>query len=460
MTSDRHYDAIVIGAGQAGGPLAAVLGEHGWRTAIVEQDQPGGTCVNFGCTPTKTMIASAEVAWFARRASDYGVHTGDVSVDMKMVRQRKRNMVESFREGSASGIESAEGVDLVHGQARFTGDKQIEVSGPDGPATLTADRYFINTGTRNSSPPIDGLDSVDYLDSTSIMELDDVPEHLIVIGGGYIGLEFGQMFRRFGSEVTIIQRGEQLLGREDRELADAIRDIFEADGITVLLNTNVEQVAALDGGGVRVTTGEMTLDGSDLLVAIGRQPNTEALDPEVSGIELDDKGFIVVNERLETNVPNVWALGEVAGQPGFTHISYDDFRIVQANLLNGGKRSTDDRLVSYVAYIDPQFARVGMSESEAREAGHDIRIASMPMESVARALQTDETRGMMKAVVDAGTDRILGVAVLGSQGGEIMSIIQTAMMADLPFQALRDAPYAHPTFAESLNNLFSSFDDE
>ncbi len=459
MTTSRHYDVIVIGSGQAGGPLASALGAHGWHTAIVEQDHPGGTCVNYGCTPTKTMVASAEVAWVARRAGDYGVQTGDVSVDMSIVRKRKRDMVESFRQGSTSGLESAENVELIRGEARFTGDKQIEVNGPHGPATLTADRFFINTGTRNSTPPIDGLDSVDYLDSTSIMELDYVPEHLIVIGGGYIGLEFGQMFRRFGSRVTIIQRGGQLLNREDRELADAVRSILEEDGITVLMNTDVERVAAFDGGGIRVSVGDDVLDGSDLLVAIGRRPNTDVLAPEVAGIEVDDKGFVVVNERLETNVPNVWALGEVAGQPAFTHISYDDFRIVRSNLLDGGNRSTSDRLVSYVAYIDPQFARVGMSESEAREAGHDIRVASMPMERVARALQTDETRGMMKAIVDAGTDRILGAAILGAEGGEIMSIIQTAMMADLPFQTLRDAPYAHPTFAESLNNLFNSFNE-
>lgn len=459
MTTSRHYDAIVIGSGQAGGPLASALGAHDWQTAIVEQDHPGGTCVNYGCTPTKTMVASAEVAWVARRAGDYGVQTGDVSVDMSIVRKRKRDMVESFRQGSTSGLESAENVELIRGEARFTGDKQIEVNGPHGPATLTADRFFINTGTRNSTPPIDGLDSVDYLDSTSIMELDYVPEHLIVIGGGYIGLEFGQMFRRFGSRVTIIQRGGQLLNREDRELADAVRSILEEDGITVLMNTDVERVAAFDGGGIRVSVGDDVLDGSDLLVAIGRRPNTDVLAPEVAGIEVDDKGFVVVNERLETNVPNVWALGEVAGQPAFTHISYDDFRIVRSNLLDGGNRSTSDRLVSYVAYIDPQFARVGMSESEAREAGHDIRVASMPMERVARALQTDETRGMMKAIVDAGTDRILGAAILGAEGGEIMSIIQTAMMADLPFQTLRDAPYAHPTFAESLNNLFNSFNE-
>ncbi len=459
MAGKKHYDAIVIGAGQAGGPLSSALGGHGWETAIVEQDHPGGTCVNYGCTPTKTMVASARVAWLANRGADYGVRTGDISVDMDVVRKRKRDMVASFREGSAGSIESSERVVLVHGKARFTGEREIEVTGDDGSTSLTADRFFINTGTRNAAPPIDGLDAIEYLDSTSIMELNYVPDHLLVLGGGYIGLEFGQMFRRFGSEVTIIQRGEQLLGREDRDLADAVRDVLEEDGITVLLNTDVERVESQDGGGVRVFAGGDHIDGSDLLVAVGRRPNTDALHPEAAGIAMDDKGFVQVNERLETSAPDIWALGEVAGQPAFTHIAYDDFRIVRDNLLRGGSRSTDDRLVSYVAYIDPQFARVGMSESEAREAGRDIRIARMPMENVARALETDEPRGVMKAVVDAGSDRILGAAILGVEGGEIMSIIQTAMMAGLPYQTLRDAPYAHPAFAESLNNLFTSFDE-
>lgn len=459
MAGKKHYDAIVIGAGQAGGPLSSALGGHGWETAIVEQDHPGGTCVNYGCTPTKTMVASARVAWLANRGADYGVRTGDISVDMDVVRKRKRDMVASFREGSAGSIESSERVVLVHGKARFTGQREIEVTGDDGSTSLTADRFFINTGTRNAAPPIDGLDAIEYLDSTSIMELNYVPDHLLVLGGGYIGLEFGQMFRRFGSEVTIIQRGEQLLGREDRDLAKAVRDVLEEDGITVLLNTDVERVESQNSGGVRVFAGGDHIDGSDLLVAVGRRPNTDALHPEAAGIAMDDKGFVQVNERLETSAPDIWALGEVAGQPAFTHIAYDDFRIVRDNLLRGGSRSTDDRLVSYVAYIDPQFARVGMSESEARKAGRDIRIARMLMENVARALETDEPRGVMKAVVDAGSDRILGAAILGVEGGEIMSIIQTAMMAGLPYQTLRDAPYAHPAFAESLNNLFTSFDE-
>ena len=464
MTDTKRYDAIVIGAGQSGGPLSSALGAHGWRTAIIERAHAGGTCINYGCTPTKTMIASARVAHLARRGGDYGIETGPVSVDLGVVRQRKRDMVEMFREGSTSAIQSAEGVDLIYGEARFTGDKSIQVSGDESATTsLTADRYFINTGTRNATPPIDGLDNVDFLDSTSIMELDDVPEHLIIIGGGYIGLEFGQMFRRFGSDVTIIQRGKQLLSGEDSDVAGAVQEILRQDGITIHLCTDIKEVSpSVNGKGVNVefeVEGELTTaSGSHLLVAAGRTPNTDALAPQAAGVALDERGFIKVNDRLETGVSGIWAMGEVAGQPAFTHVSYDDFRIVRDNLLHGGSRTTSDRLLSYVMFTDPQLGRVGMSESQAREAGLDVRIASMPMSSVARALETDETRGMMKAVIDADTNRILGASVLGIEGGEVMSIIQTAMMGNLPYQTLRDAPYSHPTLAESLNNLFGSVD--
>jgi pyruvate/2-oxoglutarate dehydrogenase complex dihydrolipoamide dehydrogenase (E3) component len=465
MTDRTHYDAIVIGAGQSGGPLASAMGAQGWKTAVIERAYPGGTCINWGCTPTKTMIASARVAHLASRSGDYGVHAGPVSVDLGAVRQRKRDMVESFREGSTSAIQSSDGVELIYGEARFTGDKTVQVTGNDGRTTsLTAERFFINTGTRNSTPPINGLESVEALDSTSIMELDEVPAHLVIIGGGYIGLEFGQMYRRFGSEVTIIQRGQQLLSGEDRDVADAVLDILRQDGITMHLCTDIKQVTPAAGGRgvnveVEVDNDLTTASGSHLLVAAGRTPNTDVLDPPATGVELDDRGFIKVNERLETNVSGIWAMGEVAGQPAFTHISYDDFRIVRDNLLDGGNRTTSDRLLSYVMFTDPQLGRVGTSEKQAQDAGLNYRVASMPMSSVARALETDESRGLMKAIVDADTDRILGAAILGIEGGEVMSIIQTAMMGDLPYQVLRDAPFAHPTLAESLNNLFASFDN-
>ncbi|CAN5392606.1 mercuric reductase [soil metagenome] len=462
MSEVTHYDAIVIGAGQSGGPLSTALAEHGWKTAIIEREHVGGTCVNVGCTPTKTMIASARVAHLARRGGDYGVQIGPISVDMTAVRQRKRDIVEMFHKGSESAVTGTEGVDLLMGEARFTGDKMVQVTLNDGgETTLTAERIFIDTGTRNLTPPIDGIDDVCHYDSTSIMELDEVPKHLIVIGGGYIGLEFGQMFRRFGSEVTIIQRGDQLLGREDDDVANAVKDILEDDGIRVLLQSDAKCVESTSNGVQVIVSGpggEEIIDGSHLLIAVGRTPNTDALDPAAAGVDMDERSFIKVNERLETNVPGIWAMGEVAGQPAFTHISYDDFRVLRTNLIEGGNRTITDRIVSYVAYIDPQLGRVGLSESQAREQGLSIRVAAMPMSSVARALETDETRGMMKAIVDSKTDKILGAAVLGIEGGETMSLIQTAMMGGLTYQSLRDGIYAHPTLAESLNNLFGQLE--
>lgn len=463
MPQPTHYDAVIIGAGQSGGPLAAALAGHGWKTAIIEREHVGGTCVNVGCTPTKTMVASARVAHLARRAADYGVRTGSISVDMSIVRKRKRDIVASFHEGNEHKLTNAEGLDLLMGEARFTGEKTVEVTLLDGGRTsLTAERIFIDTGTRNATPPIDGIDAVTHYDSTSIMELDEVPEHLIVIGGGYIGLEFGQMFRRFGSEVTIVQRGNQLLGKEDSDIAGAVQSILEEDGIMVLLKTEASQVEPSGRNGVRLTVngsaGQQAIDGSHLLVAAGRTPNTDMLNLAAAGIETDGRGFITVNDRLETNVSGVWAMGEVAGQPAFTHISYDDYRILKANLIDSGNRSTKGRMVPYVVYIDPQLGRVGITESQARDAGRSIKVAQMPMSSVARALETDETRGMMKAVVEAESGQILGAAILGIEGGEIMSLVQTAMLGELTYRDLRDGVFAHPTLAESLNNLFSSFE--
>lgn len=445
--------------------MSSAMGAFGWRTAIVERAYPGGTCINWGCTPTKTMIASARIAHLVRRANDYGVVAGHATVDLHAVRQRKRDLVESFREGSTNAIESSEGVDLIYGEARFTGKKTISVATSNGTSrTLSSERIFINTGTRNAAPPIEGLDSLPYLDSTSIMELDALPAHLVIIGGGYIGLEFGQMFRRFGSQVTILQRGNQLLSGEDADIAEGVQDILADDGITVHLCSQIRRVSQTSSSGVAVDVSvndhDLTVEGSHLLVAAGRTPNTDTLDPAMAGVEMDDSGYVVVNERLETNVPGIWAMGEVAGQAAFTHISYDDFRILKANLLDGSTRSTSDRLVSYVMFTDPQLGRIGMNEKQARDAGYQVRIARMPMTSVARALETDETRGTMKAVVDAGSGHILGAAILGVDGGELMSIIQTAMMGELPYQVLRDAPFAHPTLAESLNNLFNNVSDE
>jgi len=463
MDSFRQYDAIVIGSGQGGTPLSMALAKAGMRTALVERKHVGGTCINEGCTPTKTMIASGRVAYLARRAADYGVNVGSISIDFERIRQRKRAIVDSFRGGSESRIQKTENLDLLFGEASFTAPKTIVVrSRHDAERSLTASQIFINAGTRASRLPLEGLDQVPFLDNESIMELGGVPEHLLVLGGGYIGLEFGQLFRRLGSRVTIVQSGDQLLAREDPDVAEEVTKILRQDGIDVLLNaktTHVDQagpIVRLEIGGPE---GATFVAGSHLLVAVGRTPNSDTLNLTAAGIESDKHGFIQVNDRLETNVEGGYALGDIKGGPAFTHISYDDFRIIQANLLEKRNASTKDRQVPYCVFMDPQLGRIGMTENEARAQGRKIRVAKLPMSSVARALELDETRGFMKAVVDQETNQILGAAVLGIEGGEVMAVLQTAIMGKLLYTALRDGTFAHPTLAESLNNLFMAMDN-
>jgi len=459
MGAIEQFDAIIIGSGQAGTPLSTALAEAGMRTALVERIHVGGTCVNEGCTPTKTMVASGRVAYLAKRAADYGVHTGAISVDMSKVRDRKRNIVDSFRNGSQSRIEKTTNLELIFGEAKFTGPKTVDVRLKDGSQrTLSAKYVFINAGTRTSVPRLEGLDSVPFLDNASIMELDNVPEHLLVLGGGYIGLEFGQLFRRLGSKVTIVQSSGQLLTREDPDVAEEVLNILRQDGVEVLLDAKATRV-----NGSRVTiqlaveqqNQNLRLEGSHLLVATGRRPNSDSLNLPAAGIEADSKGFIKANDRLETSAEGVYVLGDIKGGPAFTHISYDDFRIIRSNLINKKQVTTKDRLVPYVVFIDPQLGRVGLTESEARTQYKNIRVAKMPMSRVARALEVDETRGFMKVIVDADTNLIVGAVVLGLEGGEIMSILEVAMMGKLPYTALRDGIFAHPTLAESLNNLFT-----
>jgi pyruvate/2-oxoglutarate dehydrogenase complex dihydrolipoamide dehydrogenase (E3) component len=463
MTPAQHYDAVVVGSGQGGNPLARALAENGRKTALIEREHVGGTCINEGCTPTKTMIASAKAAYLDRRSANYGVENGFVTMDMLRVRHRKRDIVDSFRASNERRIEETENLDLLLGEARFTNPQQLEVRLIGGETLkLRADNIFINTGARPGSVPLEGLESVPALNSTSIMELDEVPEHLLIVGGGYVGLEFAQMFRRFGSEVTVVQRGKQLLSREDADVAEAVAEILRNDGLEILLETHSRRVEQGDSGKIELTVetpdGERALSGSHLLVAAGRPPNTDRLKLEAAGVETDERGFVKVNERLETNVPGIWALGDVKGGPAFTHISYDDFRVIKTNLLDGGNATITDRLVPYTVFIDPQLGRIGLSEQEAREQGYNIRVARMPMSYVARALEVDEARGFMKAVVDADTHQILGCAVLGVEGGEIMAMMEIAMMGKLPYTALRDAIFTHPTLAESLNNLFATID--
>jgi pyruvate/2-oxoglutarate dehydrogenase complex dihydrolipoamide dehydrogenase (E3) component len=466
----QHYDAILIGSGQAANPLAESLTEAGWRVALVEREHVGGTCINVGCTPTKTMVACARVAYLARRAADYGVRTGPVSVDMVAVRQRKRDMVTRFRQSDERRLEANERVDLLRGEARFKGPGEVEVRLAAGEMRrLTAGRIFINTGDRPSRPPVPGLDEVPALDSTTVMELDAIPEHLLVLGGGYVGLEFGQMFRRFGSRVTIVQRDGQLLAHEDADVAAAVADILRQDGIEVLLDTEATAAARGINDEVRLTVrrrgagdgvaAERTLVGSHLLLAAGRTPNTDALDLGAAGVETDDQGFVVVDERLQTSVPGIYALGDVKGGPAFTHISYDDYRLVESNLLHGGQATTRGRLVPYTVFIDPQLGRVGPTEAEARRQGRRIRVARMTMNRVARAVEVGESRGFLKVVVDAESEQILGAAVLGIEGGELIAMLEIAMMGRLPFTALRDAIFDHPNLAEGLNNLFFAFEE-
>jgi pyruvate/2-oxoglutarate dehydrogenase complex dihydrolipoamide dehydrogenase (E3) component len=460
--ADEHYDAIVIGTSQGGRFLPIELAKAGQKVALVERGQLGGACVNTGCTPTKTMVASARLAHQARRGAEYGVRTGPVSVDLAAVRERKRAMVAGARENYAGRL-AQDGLDLIEGEAHFTGPTTIEIALTDGGTRQTsAPVIVIDTGTRPKPLAITGADDVPVLDSTSIMELNELPDHLIILGGGYIGLEFGQMFRRFGSEVTIVQRAARLLTNEDEDVSDEVAAILREDGITVLTSSTALRLESADGARVRLTVrtedGERQLEGSHLLSAIGRIPNTEALTPDAAGIRLADRGSIDVDEYLETSVPGVYAMGDVTGAPAFTHSSYDDYRILHANLIRHAKASTRDRIVPYAVFIDPQLGRVGVTEREARAQGRAIRVAKLPMNAVVRAIETGETRGFMKAVIDAGNGQILGCAILGTEGGEIMTVIQVAMLGKLTDTAMADAIFTHPLLAEGLNTLFTTVD--
>jgi pyruvate/2-oxoglutarate dehydrogenase complex dihydrolipoamide dehydrogenase (E3) component len=460
--ADEQYDAIVIGTSQGGRFLPIELAKAGQKVALVERDQLGGVCVNTGCTPTKTMVASARLADQALRGAEYGVRIGRVSVDLAAVRERKRAMVAAARQNYASHL-AQDGLDLIEGEAHFTGPKTVEIALTDGGTRqISAPVVVIDAGTRPKPPAIPGAGDVPVVDSTSIMELDELPEHLIVLGGGYIGLEFGQMFRRFGSEVTVIQRSARLLKIEDEDVSDEVTAILRDEGITVLTSSAPVRVESADGGRLRLTVrtegGERQIEGSHLLSATGRIPNTEALTAEAAGIRLDDRGFIEVDEYLETSVPGVYAMGDVKGGPAFTHVSYDDYRILRANLIGNEKASTRDRIVPYTVFIDPQLGRAGMTEREARAQGRAIRVAKLPMSAVIRALETGETRGFMKVIVDADNGQILGCAVLGTEGGEIMTMIQVAMLGKLSYTAMADAIFAHPLLAEGLNTLFAMFD--
>jgi pyruvate/2-oxoglutarate dehydrogenase complex dihydrolipoamide dehydrogenase (E3) component len=459
MEIKEKFDAVMIGSGQAANPLSSALTRAGKRVAVIERALVAGTCINYGCTPTKTMIASAQRAHMVRTAGELGIDVPDFQVNMERVRQRKRDMVNTFRSGSERRFESGS-PELVCGEASFVSPHEILIKLNDGnKRKVEAELIVIDTGTSPKIPPIEGLNNIAYLDNVSVMELDTVPEHLLILGGGYIAVEFGQMFRRLGSRVTLVEKGRHILANEDEDIAEALTQILKEDGIEVMTGAEAQTVANENGRiRLQLKSGQ-TSEGSHFLVATGRAPNTKELNLQAAGVETDDGGYVRVNEQLQTDVPHIYATGDVTGGPAFTHISFDDYRILRDNLLHGGQRKTSDRLVPYVVYTDPQLGRVGLTEQDARKHGKKIKVGQLPMTGVARAKETGESRGLMKVIVDAESDTILGAAVLGAEGGEIMSMIQIAMMGRLKPQALVDAVLAHPTYAESLNNLFSNLKD-
>ena len=449
------YDAIIIGSGQAGNPLAYRFANVGWQVALIEKGNVGGTCINTGCTPTKTMVHRAQIAHYARNASRWGVRAENVAADLPTIVAQKNNVVASFRGGIQKKIGLQANIHLYVGHARFMNAHQVRV----GETLLESDKIFINTGGRPKIPDIPGLDPAKVLTNESMMELSELPEHLIILGGGYIGLEFGQMFRRFGSRVTIIHNQAQIVPREDPEIGTELQKVLEGEGIEFHLNVNATQVEHAEDSVKVSATGArkpLTISGTHLLAAVGRQSNTNDLGLDVAGVETDKFGFIRVNSRLETNVPGIWALGDVKGGPAFTHISYNDFQIIDANVTQGKNLTTENRIVPYCVFTDPQLGGVGMTEKEARAAGHKVKTGTIPMSHVARAIERDETAGLMKVIVDAANDRILGAAILGSEGGELVHVLYTLMLGDLPYTLLKGAVYIHPTLTEGFFTLLDS----
>jgi pyruvate/2-oxoglutarate dehydrogenase complex dihydrolipoamide dehydrogenase (E3) component len=459
MPQSEQFEILVLGSGTGGKLVAWHMAQSGRRTAVVEKRWIGGACPNIACMPSKNEIASAKVAQLARNGGSYGAVTGPVTVDMAMVRRRKREMVDR-QVAKHLEIYRASGAELIMGSGRFLAPKTLEVTLNDGgKRVLAADKVFLNVGTHAAIPNVPGLESAQPLTHIETLELDYLPRHLVVIGGGYSGLELAQAYRRFGSDVTVIEAGPQLLAREDIDVAQEMRRTLSSEDIRVLVEAELLQVRGRSGDRVTLTvrtpSGEQQIDASDILVAAGRVPNTAGIGLAEAGVELDGRGYIRVNARLETSAPEVWALGECAGSPQFTHISEDDFRIIRDNLA-GGNRSTRDRLVPYCMFTDPQLARVGLSEGEAECQGVIARVATLPMDSVLGAQATDQRQGFMKTLVGDSDDRILGFTMIGAAAGEVMAAVHTAMLAGLPYSSLANADFAHPTMAEGLSSLFSS----
>jgi pyruvate/2-oxoglutarate dehydrogenase complex dihydrolipoamide dehydrogenase (E3) component len=455
----EHVEVLVLGSGEGGKYLAWHMARSGHRTAVVERRWIGGSCPNVNCLPSKNEIWSAKVANLLTRGKQFGAEPGSFAVDMATVRQRKRDMVDGLI-AMHLDLYKASGAELIMGAGRFVAAKTLEVRLNDGGIrVLAADRLFLNLGTHATIPPIPGLAAALPLTHIDMLELGRLPEHLVVLGGGYVGLEFAQAFRRFGSRVSLVEHGPQLLGREDPDIADEIRRVLGGEGIEIILAADVLQVEGRSGEGVRLrvrtAAGEHTMSGSDILAATGRTPNTAEIGLEVAGVQLDARGYVSVNDRLETSAPDVWAIGECAGSPQFTHVSLDDFRIIRDNLV-GGNRSTRDRLVPYCLFTDPPLARVGLSEREAQLRGIAVRVARLSVSHVLRTRTIGETDGFMKVLVEDHGDRILGFAMIGPESGEVMAAVQTAMLGGMPYTVFRDAILTHPTMAEGLNALFTA----
>jgi pyruvate/2-oxoglutarate dehydrogenase complex dihydrolipoamide dehydrogenase (E3) component len=449
----RAFDAIVIGAGQAGPPLAVRLAQAGQKVAIVERELFGGTCVNTGCTPTKTLVASAYAAQLARRASEFGVVLGGaVSVDMKRVKARQDGVVNAKRDGLEQFVRGQPGCTVFKGHARFVAARQVQIADE----VLSADKVFINVGGRANAPSMPGVDQVRTLTNASILELDVLPRHLVVVGGSYVGLEFAQIYRRFGAEVTVIEMAQRLIQREDPEVSEAIKQILEAEGIQVRLAAECirfEPRGADICVGVDCEGGAPEVVGSHVLLAVGRRPNTDDLGLEAAGIEVDRRGYVVVDDALQTSAAGVWALGDCNGKGAFTHTAYNDYEIAADNLLDGAARRVSDRISAYALFTDPPLGRAGLSETEARAAGKRILVGSRPMTQVGRAVEKSETWGFMKVVVDADTDQILGAAILGTDGDEAIHAILDTMYAKAPYQTLQHAVHIHPTVCELIPTL-------
>ena len=459
MPEIERFQILVIGSGEAGKHLTWTMAQAGHRTAVVERKYIGGSCPNIACLPSKNVIRSAKANWFARHGTEYGIQTGPVSTDMKGVLNRKRKMVEGGVQIHLDRFK-ATGAELIRGEARFVAPKTVEVHlNEGGLRMITGDRVFLDLGSRSVIPDIPGLAAAKPMTHVEALDLDRLPEHVIVLGGGYVGLELAQALRRFGSKVTLIERSRQIAAAEDQDVAQALLENFTSEGIEVLLDTRVREVEGLSGQKIRVVAengqGVQMIEGTDLLIATGRTPNTQGIGLETSGVELDARGYIKVNDRLETSTAGVWAMGDCAGSPQFTHVAFDDFRVVRDN-LSGGSRTTRDRLIPFCMFTDPELARVGLNESEAKRRGIAYRLAKMPMAAVLRAVALGETRGFVKMLIDVQSDRILGFTVLGVEGSEMMAAVQTAMVGGLPYTTLRDAIFTHPTTAEGLVFLLAN----